>query len=116
MKFSEFRELCQREWDKCHGDIITLWLTSDSYRELQEESLMRGAADEKILHVSTGYEEASHASWGTWERARVPVASLNTVTNPLTRTPVRMKLARDKDAAECFSGTTKQFYTLVLGV
>ena len=115
MKLKEFQALCKKEWDEHRGEVVTLWLTEDSYKELSEESLMAGFQDQQWLNISSGYETPSHASFGSFERKAVLGARVNTVMNPVTRTAVQMKLALDKDAADVFSGKDKILLTRVLG-
>ena len=34
MTLDDLKDLCRREWDACKGELVTLWLTEKSYREL----------------------------------------------------------------------------------
>lgn len=96
MTLEEFHDLCRKEWSEGHGEVQVLWLTEDSYRELQHYAM-----EQPVLFKEDGHSQA--ASRTVYSRsgsaAQVGV-SLSTVINPVTKTPVRMKLSRDKDAAD----------------
>jgi len=106
----EFRDLCQKEWKECKGEPVVLWLTEKSYRELQQYA-MEGT----VLHSEDGMTQP--ASRVVYSRSNVPTQVdmlSSTLVNPMTRNEVRMKLARDQDAADCFNGQAKVMYTKVL--
>lgn len=86
MKYAAFRELCVSEWEADHGDVGTLWLTEKSYVELQDDALRQGSSDEMTLRVE-----------GEQARER---RAFRTLRNPVTRTIVKMRLARDTDVAD----------------
>lgn len=49
MKLSEFNDLCDREWANGRSDVVALRLTDESYKELAEDALIRGAAGAPVL-------------------------------------------------------------------
>lgn len=111
MTLEEFHSLCRQEWAEEHGEIITLWLTQDSYRELQQY-----AREMPVLYKEDSGAAHTASRW-IWNQAGNPTqvgVNQSTVVNPVTNTPVRMKLARDKDAIEAFSGNAKHMYAKVL--
>jgi hypothetical protein len=109
----EFRKLCRKEWDERKGDVMVLWLTQDSYRELQQEGVMQ---EQAVLHKENGAARvASREVHNSSGNAPVQVGlQLNTVMNPVTRTWVRMKLARDQDVADIYSKHDKALYSKIL--
>ena len=110
MTFEEFTSLCQEEWSKCKGEIVTLWLTENSYRELQQHA-MEGV----VLHKQDGVSEsASRVIYNQHNAPSEVSLSSSTLVNPVTRNDVRMKLAKDQDVADCFSGRDRVMYSKVL--
>jgi hypothetical protein len=106
----EFGELCKKEWSECRGEPVTLWLTEKSYRELQQFAM-----EQTVLHRENGNTQL--ASRVICSQSGVPAQvglHQSSVTNPVTKNPVRMKLARDQDAADIFSQRDKVLYTKVL--
>jgi hypothetical protein len=100
MTLEEFHALCRKEWDEERGDIVTLWLTQESYAELQQYAM-----ENPVLHKEDGKTQAaSRAIYNQVNMTPTQVGiSLSTVVNPITKNPVKMKLARDKDAADIYS-------------
>lgn len=80
MKLSQFRLLCDREWrQERRGDVTALHLTDESYAELEREALMDG--DLVGLELFIRPEEVAAVACG---------AALSTLSNPVTRTPVKV--------------------------
>jgi hypothetical protein len=111
MTLDEFRSLCEKEWSTCRGEIVTLWLTQESYSELQQH-----ATEYPVFYKENGGAyAASRLVYNQTGDSAVQVSmGLNAITNPVTKNPVRMKLARDKDVADIFNGKTRQMYSVVL--
>lgn len=86
MKYRDFQELCKHEWETRRGDVGTLWLTEKSYRELQGDALRAGQGDEMRLKVDNPSVQGNF--------------SFKTLVNPMTRTIVKLRLARDTDVAD----------------
>jgi hypothetical protein len=105
VKLQEFNDLCREEWKNGHGEVINLWLTEESYRELSNEAMTAGFQKQMALHVREDYADVS--------RVRGDPA-ISAVINPVTKAPVRMKLARDRDAADVYNSDTRQMYIKVL--
>lgn len=103
MKFAEFQELCRKEWQEYHGDIHTLWLTEESYRELNTEAILARELHSVDLQVHEDFRDRAPGR---------PV--IGTLRNPVTKSPVRMKLCRDRDVADIYNGNTRQLFTKVL--
>jgi hypothetical protein len=105
LRFGEFSELCVREWRENRGDVTVLWLTSESYKELQDDaaSVIQGQG---VLFRDNGSSQAAsrlvyNPGGGVPREVNL---RLNTVVNPCTGTPVRMKLARDCDVCDVWVG------------
>lgn len=82
MKLAQFRELCDREWDKPRrGDVVSLLLTEASRQELTTEVL----ADAPEM-CSLWLTEA--------ELAAVRRGELPAIPNPVTRTAVRIRTGK----------------------
>ena len=110
MTLDDFRALCEKEWNECRGEPVTLWLTEGSYRELRDY-----AAEGTVLHKEDGVTQA--ATRVIYDHRNVPAQvsmHSSTLVNPVTRNEVRMKLAKDRDAMDCFSVRDKIMYTKVL--
>ena len=108
MTLEEFHTLCKKTWNEERGDIITLWLTQESYKELQDYAM-----ENPVLYKEDG---AIHTASRDIYSHNSPVPtqveiSLSTVVNPVTKNAVRLKLARE-DAADIY--TSERMYTKVL--
>ena len=81
MKLSQFRALCVREWEQedSRGDVTVLHLTDDSHAELSRDAIMDGDLPGLQLFI---------------EKADLPAiacgAALSTLSNPITRTQVKV--------------------------
>jgi hypothetical protein len=101
LKFGEFRELCMKEWRDNKGDVTVLWLTQESYRELQEDSLGLVEGQDVLFKENGTVQPAARVIYNPAGNVSHQVGiRMNTIVNPVTRTPVRMKLARDMDVAD----------------
>ena len=103
MKLAEFQKLCQQAWQECHGEIVTLWLTQESYEELSKDATASRMLDRGHLSVAREYVDFAPQN-----------AAVSRIMNPVTKNPVRMKLAFDKDVADIYNGNTKQIFTKIL--
>ncbi len=85
MTVDDFVALCEREWDNGHGDVDRLWITKESWEEL-ETSMMLRSGDE-------------HTPW--FKTFRVTAEWSENLENPITKTPIWIRPAGDRDVAEC---------------
>lgn len=76
MKLSEFTSLCEREWGKQRGDVISLALTAESADELDIELLLS--------------PDGPH----------VPAFRVGELCNPVTRSSVKIYRDQPKNRAE----------------
>ena len=108
MTLNEFQELCKKTWDEERGEPITIWLTQESYRELQEYAM-----ENPVLYKEDGaIRTASRDIYSHNNPVPAHVGiSLSTVVNPVTKNAVKLKLARE-DAADIY--TSERMYTKVL--
>lgn len=81
MTVEEFTVLCEREWDNGHGDVDRLWITKGSWEELEKSMILAGDGE----WFNKMYSSPEFA-----ER----------LVNPITKTPVWIRPASDRDAAE----------------
>ena len=81
MKLSQFRALCVREWEQenSRGDVTALHLTDASFAELEREAIMDGEPGPFALYIDKADLPADTAG-----------ALLSTLSNPITRTPVKV--------------------------
>ena len=93
MKYDEFIALCVREWENDNGDVRDLWLTEDSYRELSDSSLLHGAQELATLYIPVTEESPSEMRQGV---------DVKFLVHPVTRSVVKMHIARDMDVADVF--------------
>lgn len=112
MRLTEFRDLCQQQWKQCHGEIFTLWLTEESYRELQKDAVGAGAHDERVLTRNEEYADLELFPLTGKSSGRSPAVGM--IRNPVTKNPVRMKLARDRDVADIFDGDNRVIVTKLI--
>jgi hypothetical protein len=93
MNLKRFQDLCRDEWNNRKGDVRTMWLVEDSYRQLNEDALAYRQTDKMDIYLD---EDAA--------QNKVAGAQVSVLVNPYTRTVVKMRLARDTDVAEVWYG------------
>lgn len=86
MKYSEFCDLCRKEWENGRGDIVSLDLTDDSAGELADEVLMNGAAEWMEIRVKEKDLPKICAGFG-----------VSAVVNPVTRTTIEVNPGHYRD-------------------
>lgn len=91
MKLTEFNELCIREWEDRHGDILKLYLTPDSAHELSCEQLLAGGVEQMVLYVRQ--DQLADIAAG---------AVLTHMVNPITRTAIEIVVNDYRDGVEVF--------------
>ena len=91
MKLAEFHALCEREWREARGDVTGLNLTEDSRRELVNDVLINGAQDSLLLLIEKSELSAIRAG-----------AGISEVTNPITRSAVKITGGASVDSAEVY--------------
>ena len=100
MKYAAFRALCEKEWQGGKGgEVATLWLTQESYREL--------AAEAYVEELGVAYKDEGGARMGTRTvtNPRTQVSQevslqRNVVINPATKQTVMLRLSRQGDSAD----------------
>lgn len=81
MTVDDFTALCEREWNNGHGDVDRLWITKESWNELEKSMMLAGdGAWLNKLYMSSDFAER--------------------LTNPVTKTPIWIRPAGDRDAVE----------------
>jgi hypothetical protein len=89
MKLAEFDALCEREWEKNHGDILSLHLTDESRKEFENELLVHPRFDPFFLQISKEEMEAFQDG-----------IAIPRVLNPVTRSTIEIIGGSDRDYAE----------------
>ena len=102
MKLSEFRALCEREWNKPRrGDIESLCLTEDSHRELDRDVIIEGYSPGHLVLIDKAELAAIRAG-----------APRSSIVNPITRTVVKIRTKnsglRDTARVRGMGGTYRQ--------
>ena len=103
MTLDDLKDLCRREWDACKGDLVTLWLTEKSYRELNDAAVAAHMQKRTELYLRSDYAELGPAH-----------PAFDNVVNPVTGNPIRIRLAGD-NAADIWNGNDRIMYSLPLG-
>jgi hypothetical protein len=95
VKLSQFRALCHREWVQgdFRGDVVALHLTDESYDELSLEALTAGDLPDLELIINE-----------PWVPERSCGAALSTLSNPVTRSQVKVTGGSDWDWVEVRRG------------
>ena len=91
MKLADFDALCEREWGEARGDVIGLCLTDDSRQELANDALTSDTFDSCLLLIKESELPAIRAG-----------AGIGSVTNPITRSVVKITGGASVDSAEVY--------------
>jgi hypothetical protein len=100
VKLAEFNAICEREWREAHGDVMGLNLTDDSRQELVNDVLTSDTFDSCLLLIEESDLPAIRAG-----------AGIGSVTNPITRTVVKITGGASVDSAE-----VRRYYAKALEV
>lgn len=107
MKIGYFNVLCHRIWTDPitpHGDVVKLQLTPGSRVELVQEILGQGELFRRVSNLDY-HTATANASVG---------AGINEVTNPITRSVVKIESADDTDRAVISFGDQREPVTITV--